>query len=187
MSLGLLLLIPPGTVREGVAMWWEASGRTDCGLSSPAAPKQSRVELCAELCRCFCWFPGTLGVGGQITPRYALLVTWLPTVQKSRPGSKPVVVSKSRLMTRRLELGAAPEVKRRQLCSLPLPQMLGAPLDLSGHKDINVELLTVGPGPAGVSLTRLPGNEIGNPRGDPGCLPMPKSSIKHLRLAFWWY
>lgn len=37
--------------------------------------------------------------------------------------------------------------------------MLRAPSDLAGHKGINVELLTVGPEPAGGSLPRLPGNE----------------------------
>jgi hypothetical protein len=65
--------------------------------------------------------------------------------------------------------------------------MFWARLDLSGHKDINVELLTARPEPAGDSLTRLPGNESGNPRGDMGCLQMPKSCSEHLRLPFWWY
>lgn len=68
-----------------------------------------------------------------------------------------------------------------------LPQMLRASSDLAGHKGINVELLTVGPEPAGVSLPRLLGNERGNPKGDTGCLQISKSSIKHLCLPFWWY
>lgn len=96
------------------------------------------------------------------------MVTWCP---KSRPRSKQGVVPKSRMITRRRELGTDPEVKRLQLCCLPLgpaTDVLGM-LDGSGHKDINVELLTLRPEPAG-DFYQVSRKWERQPRGDMGCL-----------------